>query len=311
MLFPYAAAQDSYWAYLLDPPLFHEATWEFGLIKVTINNTAWLGGESSSYFQERTLTCYNYSGIAGSLPICFTVKNDIKGCFSLEETELISESPTPLKYARGDDSTSQRDIWFLKLFLPSKGGFHYSRPSSSHPLPSFLFACQNDEELISVWENIAINGYPKWWSCGFLSKAVYFTPFNPTAQTFKLLDWSVSSPEHDYTMQLKQYRFTMGEASLPTSPANAWFAPGWASPTFPPIFNSHLLPVQPDLYRLFAATHKVILIRPYSEVKRVSSSVFACVAAPFPFFPLKSMAIFPLPGWSWCLSCYLHKLSII
>lgn len=114
-------------------------------------------------------------------------------------------------------------------------------------MPSFLFACQNGEELISFWENIAINGYPKWWSWGFLSKAAYFTPFNTTAQTFKLLDWSVSSPEHDYTMQLKQYRFTKGDASLPTSPANAWFAPGWASPTFPPIFNSHLLPVQPDL----------------------------------------------------------------
>lgn len=155
-------------------------------------------GESSSYFKERTLTCYNYSGIADSLPTCFTVKNDIKGCFSLEERELISESPTPRKYACSDDSTSQRDIQFLKLFLPFKGGFHYSPPSSSGPLPSLLFACQNGEELISVWENIAINGYPQWWSCGFLSKAAYFTPFSPTAQTFKLLDWSVSSPEHDY-----------------------------------------------------------------------------------------------------------------
>lgn len=66
------------------------------------------------------------------------------------------------------------------------------------------------------------------------------------------------SPEYDYTMQLKQYRYTKGDASLPISPANAWYARGWVSPTFRPIFNSHLLLVQPDLYRLFAATYTFI-----------------------------------------------------
>lgn len=176
-----------------------------------------------------------------------------------------------------------------------------------------MSACQNGEELTSVWESIAINGYPKWWSCGFPSKAVYFTPFNSTGQTFKLLDWSVSSPEHDYTMPLKQYRYTKGDASLPTSPANAWYAPGWVAPTFRPIFNSHLLPVQPDLYRLFAATHKVTLIRPRSKVKRVSASVLACVAAPFSILSSEEHGDFSLVQDAYgvyhvtCINCQLSN----
>lgn len=34
IIFLYAATQNSYWAYLPDPPLFHVAPWEFSLVKV-------------------------------------------------------------------------------------------------------------------------------------------------------------------------------------------------------------------------------------------------------------------------------------
>lgn len=133
-------------------------------------------------------------------PYAILLKNDIERCFSLEEQELISESPTFVKYAHGHESTGPQDILFLKLFLASKSGIHYSHPSLLPPLSSFLSACPNDEELNSVWESIHTNDYLKWWACGFLSKPVHLTPFNFTDQTFKFLDQSASSPEHDYAM---------------------------------------------------------------------------------------------------------------
>ena len=146
----------------------------------------------------------------------------------------------------------------------------------------------------------------------FLSKDVHFTPFNFTDQTSKLLDWSVSSPEHEYTIQLRQYRYAKGDASLPTFPANAWHAPGWVSPTFHPAFNSQLFPIQSDLYHLFAATHKVTLIRPRSEIERISASVLAGVAVPFSILSSEDHGDFSLVFLSpsdLCLRSQAQKLK--
>ena len=43
------------------------ATWDFGSVKLTTNNIELLGGESSSYLKEQTLTDYNYSGMCSGI----------------------------------------------------------------------------------------------------------------------------------------------------------------------------------------------------------------------------------------------------
>jgi hypothetical protein len=68
---------------------------------LVIINTNILAGESNPYFKEKCVVNFNYSGIAGSMTICFTVSEDILGCFPLERREFISDSPSPATHYQG------------------------------------------------------------------------------------------------------------------------------------------------------------------------------------------------------------------
>lgn len=47
---PSALAQDTYWAYVLEPPLFHPAMWDSEEIKLVTNDSSLMGGEASSSY---------------------------------------------------------------------------------------------------------------------------------------------------------------------------------------------------------------------------------------------------------------------
>nr|XP_045012935.1 endogenous retrovirus group K member 25 Env polyprotein-like [Jaculus jaculus] len=277
-LFPVVAADMSYWAYLPDPPMFHPASWDFGPIKVTTNNTDLLGGESNSYLTQKTEYNFSYMGMSDTLPVCFSINKDMSGCVPLAEHQLIADSPTPPTSTQGDDGQEQRDVWFLKLYLPKKynTSAYEIEPTA---LPKKLPVCQNSTDLDSIWEKIPPSGYPKWFSCGFPTKTIKYSLFN---SSLSLLDWSVSSPDHDYTQTLKQAKYIRGDNTMPTVKASAWYGPGWVAPSFrPQMLGKKDFPVQLDLFRLFAATRKVTIIRPRGTVIQTSAPVTACVAAPF------------------------------
>lgn len=88
----------------------------FNLLKLLPIILIYLVGESNSYLREKTPFKLHWSC---GLCSCFTIHTEVPGCFNLQERQLISDFPSPPSSTRIDLNTN-RDDWFLNLFLPEK-----------------------------------------------------------------------------------------------------------------------------------------------------------------------------------------------
>lgn len=128
------------------------------------------------------------------------------------------------------------------------------------------------------WKNIKQNGFPKWLACGFPHAAVH----TPAGTNLTIYDFSVSSPEYNYTgyilnsarLQVNGSIFTQGES------LGRWFTPGWVGPIYQSISPHHnRTALYPDLYRLLAATNMILFYRPTKNTPEIFG-VRACVNTP-------------------------------
>ncbi|XP_029418330.1 uncharacterized protein LOC115070005 [Nannospalax galili] len=290
---PVATANDAYWAFLPEPPMFHIATWERASVKVTTNDTLLMGGESNAYLTIKERVNVTFEGHTDGSPMCFYTDSSspLTGCFLLSLRTVVADSPSPAGKSirsnvplgaypeRPPAGDGNRDLWTLKYTYLDIPQNKYN--VSQNPLPALISRCEQAKLMDSSWDHINDHhGFPNWFPCGFPSKTVHFSPFN---YSLSLADWSVSRPDYNYKTYLSSYtnKFIHNSHSLPTEPLSACYSPGWVIPQVVPLSISGRQHIQRDLYKLLAAIGMITLHRPHGNPKITSKPLQACVGAPF------------------------------
>lgn len=75
-----AAEEQTYWAYVPDPPILHPAVWEGPEVPVYVNNTHVLGLPSDGHMKSRLEKNFTYHGQGIGLPLCITRDESVPGC---------------------------------------------------------------------------------------------------------------------------------------------------------------------------------------------------------------------------------------
>lgn len=89
---PIIKANETYWAYLPNPPLLHPVTWEDQRIPVYVNDTKTLGLPSSDHIWLQWHAGLNYSGVSMHLPICFSRNNS--NCTIIQRVDNMDTNQT-------------------------------------------------------------------------------------------------------------------------------------------------------------------------------------------------------------------------
>lgn len=74
------ADEQTYWAYVPDPPILHPAMWDGPEVPVYVNDTSTLGLPSNGHMQQQIEKNFNYSGVGVGLPICLAKNTSVPGC---------------------------------------------------------------------------------------------------------------------------------------------------------------------------------------------------------------------------------------
>ena len=189
------------------------------------------------------------------------------GCLPINYRTYITDSP---------NRNNNRSIWALNLVTL---GYHSYNDTAKNLISDFnLLVLSKHFEKNLYWKNIKQNGFPKWLACGFPHAAVH----TPAGTDLTIYDFSVSSPEYNYTgyilnsarFQVNGSIFTQGES------LGRWFTPGWVGPIYQSISPHHnRTALYPDLYRLLAATNMILFYRPTKNTPEIFG-VRACVNTP-------------------------------
>ena len=246
---PNAYAQESYWAYVPDPPLFHPATWDYEEVKVVTNNSLAMGGEGSGFIHPRSTEHFDFLGHADSLPLCFftPLATPLPGCLPLSYRTLRTNQPV---YSGG---------WYFPWSLDILAAANWNQPKKLIPdptLPPETFPVCDPIQFNHTWDGINLpNGRPKWVRCVYPDNGVIFHPYGKTHMAIH--DWSASAPKSSVTH---------------------WFQAGWVAPTYMAL-PSHSPKPQGQLYRLFAALDIIILKKPSGAPSHLKLQ--SCVMSPF------------------------------
>ncbi|XP_074188343.1 endogenous retrovirus group K member 113 Env polyprotein-like [Rhinolophus sinicus] len=75
-----AEPDQTYWAYVPDPPILHPAVWDGPEIPVYVNDTQALGLPSDGHIKQQLEKNFTYNGIGTGLPICIANNRSTSGC---------------------------------------------------------------------------------------------------------------------------------------------------------------------------------------------------------------------------------------
>lgn len=75
-----AEPDQTYWAYVPDPPILHPAVWDGPEIPVYVNDTKALGLPSDGHMKQHLENNFTYNGIGLGLPICIAKNSSMIGC---------------------------------------------------------------------------------------------------------------------------------------------------------------------------------------------------------------------------------------
>lgn len=145
----------------------------------------------------------------------FTTHTEVLGCFNIQERQLISDFPSPPISTRSDLNTN-RDDWFLNLFLPEKKKvakliqcsyhlhhfcliYHPVRLAPSSPLSGLEYL------KMSTLYGGSLDFIPIMFSLNLLIQQVL---------KYRI---GLLSPTFDYSMQLSKAKYTKGDIHLSTS----------------------------------------------------------------------------------------------
>lgn len=274
------ASATAYWSYLPDPPILHPTPWDTKGIKVVINNTDLLGGQSNSYITPRKALNFNYTGLSHTPPICLSMK-PIPGCLPLGLRTFMTDSPT-----EGEDARARRELWTITLRTAAIAARNHSNIlSTKTALPSGLSPCPDvDDRYWPLTDRI--EGHPRWLPCGWPNRGVKYPLFNSSENIY---DWSISSPGFDYRQfasvtipAITQYTPAINWQEIqdifPTNePIHRWASAGFIAPVLT-YYSTTGSVLHPDLWRLIAASAPTVLTRP-TKVSR-AYHLSACLNPP-------------------------------
>lgn len=272
---------DVYWAYVPHPPFLHPVGWgEETQIKIMTNNTQLLGGYEDFISSHQMSQVIDYEGMSDTTPICVTIRGRVPpGCLPINYRTLLTDAPD----RNSNDQNNKRLMW--EIGIMTLGYYNYNEsyilPSENMPLPN-CFQIYHDKD--QFWDSFVKS--PKWLECGFQKASVH----QPYGSNDYIYDYSVESPDYDYTDYLKYSSEKFGGYAPNTlgEPIRRWFTPGWVAPIFVSHSTTHnITGVHSGLFRLFAAANMLLLKKPKEKVS-TSIGIRACVGYPFGILAGKS-----------------------
>lgn len=86
---------NTYWAYVPSPPLFHLASWDGEEIQVSSRYFEIMGGDSNSYAIPRVSAPFDFYATTHHVPLCFSKDNTppMPLCISLAMRTAVADSP--------------------------------------------------------------------------------------------------------------------------------------------------------------------------------------------------------------------------
>ena len=182
-------ANQSYWAYMPNPPLFHPTPWGEQHLKVYTNNSDLLGGVLDSFIQHRQIQNFTFEGYSDDAPLCFVTQGvPPPGCLPINYRTYITDSPM---------KNNKRSIWVLNIVSLGYHSYNDTIKNLTH-FSLLLESCQQKySEKDIYWKSInKLSGFPKWLDCGFPHAVITHSPRDTDLTIY---DFSVSSPNHNYT----------------------------------------------------------------------------------------------------------------
>ncbi|XP_037693316.1 uncharacterized protein LOC119534829 isoform X2 [Choloepus didactylus] len=266
----------TYWAYMADPPFLQPATWEDVNIPIYNNNTALLGGSSSSHIRIQNNESFSFEGASDILPMCFThasLPTNKTGCIDLQIRPRYTDSP---RFGSKVTFSQYRDMWSLAVLAPGVPNSLFATHTTTSSPPTNFPPCPLATDR--YWGNYidSKHSFPPWLTCVF-PIGVSYRPYGSTEEIF---DWSVPAPK---MISTPLFPGALKGLSLPQTINSVAFqySSGWVEGIFTWQKAQVHFP-QKSLWQLLAAAGPITFQRPLSpKTSPLHLHILACVQAPF------------------------------